>query len=101
MDVFEALADPTRRRVIELLAEHGEISAGAIAEHFEMTRAGVSRHLRTLEDSGFVRVRVDAQRRLYRLDPQPFAELDVWLGRYRRVWGGKFTALRRRLEDRP
>ena len=100
MDVFEGLADPTRRRVIELLAEHGELSAGTIAENFDMTRAGVSRHLRTLEDAGFVDVRLDAQRRMYRLNAEPFAELDVWLGRYRRVWGAKFASLRRHLEER-
>src|SRR4051812_24700323 len=69
VNVFEGLADPTRLRVIELLAEHDELPAGRIAEHFDMTRAGVSRHLRTLEEAGFVAVRVEAQRRLYRLNP--------------------------------
>ena len=100
MNVFEGLADPTRRRVLELLADHDELAAGEIAEHFNMTRAGVSRHLRTLEDAGFVEVRVDAQRRLYRLNPEPFAELDVWLSRYRRVWGSKFASLRRHVEGK-
>ena len=100
MNLFEGLADPTRLRVVELLAEHGELPAGQIAEHFDVTRAAVSRHLRTLEDAGFVTVRVDAQRRLYRLNPEPFAELDAWLGRYRRIWGAKFASLRRHLEER-
>ena len=100
MNVFEGLADPTRRGVLELLADHDELPAGRIAEHFAMTRAGVSRHLRTLEEAGFVLVRTDAQRRLYRLNPEPFAELDLWLGRYRRIWGAKFGSLRRHLEER-
>jgi len=99
VDLFEGLADPTRLRVLELLADHEELPAGRIAEHFDMTRAAVSRHLRTLEDAGFVSVRVEAQRRLYRLNPEPFAELDAWLGRYRRIWGSKFASLRRHLED--
>jgi DNA-binding transcriptional ArsR family regulator len=86
-------------RIVELLAEHGELAAGRIAEHFEgMTRAAVSRHLRTLEDGGFVVVRTEAQRRLYRLDPTPFVELDAWLARYRSFWGAKFAALRNRTE---
>jgi DNA-binding transcriptional ArsR family regulator len=99
--LFAGLADPTRLRIVELLAQHGELPAGEIATHFEadMTRAGVSRHLRHLEDAGFVLVRLDAQRRLYRLNPEPFAEMDRWLGQYRKLWGAKFRALRRHLEE--
>jgi DNA-binding transcriptional ArsR family regulator len=97
--MFSGLADPTRLRIVELLAEHEELPAGHIAEHFDMTRAGVSRHLRSLEDAGFVLVRVDAQRRLYRLNPEPFAQIDQWLGRYRQFWGAKFTALRKHMEN--
>jgi DNA-binding transcriptional ArsR family regulator len=97
--VFAGLADPTRLRIVELLAEHGELPAGEIASHFSMTRAGVSRHLRHLEDAGFLAVRTDAQRRLYRLDPAPFAEMDAWLGRYRTFWGRRLPALRKHLGD--
>ena len=100
MTVFTGLADPTRLKIVELLAENGELPAGKIAEHFEMTRAAVSRHLRTLEEAGFVTVREEAQRRLYRLDPAPFVEIDAWLGRYRSFWGTKFRSLRRQLEER-
>jgi DNA-binding transcriptional ArsR family regulator len=97
--LFSGLADPTRLRIVELLSEHTELSAGEIATHFDMTRAGVSRHLRQLEDAGFVAVRLDAQRRMYRLNPEPFAEIDRWLGDYRRFWGAKFSALRKHMED--
>ena len=102
MTPFAGLADPTRLRIVELLAEQGELAAGKIAEHFDgMTRAAVSRHLRILEDGGFVVVRGEAQRRLYRLDAGPFVELDAWLARYRSFWGAKFSALRAHTEERP
>jgi DNA-binding transcriptional ArsR family regulator len=91
--VFAALADPTRVRIVELLAEHGELPAGKIAERFDMTRAGVSRHLRLLEDAGFVAVREDAQRRLYRLDTRPLDEIDAWVERYRSFWETKVASL--------
>jgi DNA-binding transcriptional ArsR family regulator len=97
--LFAGLADPTRLGIVELLAEHDELPAGEIAAHFDMTRAGVSRHLRSLEDAGFVTVRLEAQRRLYRLNPEPFAEMDRWLGQYRKLWGAKFRALRHHLEE--
>src|SRR5262245_32748693 len=95
MNVFAPFSDPTRLHIVELLAEEGELPAGKIAERFDMTRAGVSRHLRTLEDAGVLLVRVDAQRRLYRLNPRPFRELDEWLHRYRRFWSKRFSALGR------
>jgi DNA-binding transcriptional ArsR family regulator len=95
--MFAALADPTRVRIVELLADGGELPAGKIAEHFDMTRAGVSRHLRLLEDAGFLVVREEAQRRLYRLDPTPLGEIDAWVGRYRRMWESKLDALQERV----
>lgn len=78
MNALDALADPTRRRIVELLADE-ERSAGEIASHFPTSRPGVSRHLRVLRDAGLVRVREDGQRRLYSLDPAPLAELNAWL----------------------
>ena len=97
--VFSGLADPTRLRIVELLAEKGELPAGKIAEHFaSMTRAAVSRHLRSLEDAGFVVVTADAQRHVYRLNPAPFVEMDAWLNRYRRFWGHKFGTLQKHVE---
>ena len=78
MSALDALADPTRRRIVELLAEE-ERSAGEIAAQFATSRPGVSRHLRVLRDAGLVRVREDGPRRLYSLDPAPLAELNAWL----------------------
>lgn len=95
--VFDALADPTRRRLLELLADR-ERSAGDLAGEFAVSRPAVSRHLRVLRDAGLVRWREDAQRRIYALEPQPLAELDEWLDRYRRFWPDVLDRLERHLE---
>jgi len=92
VNALEALADPTRRRIVELLAE-GERSAGDIAAEFHTARPGVSRHLRVLRERGLVRTRSEGQRRLYSLDPAPLAELDDWLARYRGFWANRLDAL--------
>ena len=89
---FEALADPTRRRIVELLAA-GERTAGEIAGEFAVSRPAVSRHLRVLRDTGLVRYRGEAQRRVYALDPGPLAALDAWLARYRPFWQNRLDAL--------
>jgi DNA-binding transcriptional ArsR family regulator len=78
MNPLEALADPTRRRIVELLADE-ERSAGEIASHFPTSRPGVSRHLRVLRDAGLVHVREEGQRRLYSLEPGPLDDLRLWL----------------------
>ncbi len=92
MDAVAAFSDPTRRRIVELLAEQ-ELSAGEIASHFSVSRPAVSRHLRVLREHGLVRAREQAQRRLYSLDPAPLAELDAWLQRYRTFWAERLDAL--------
>ncbi len=92
MKAFEVLAEPTRRQIVELLAE-GERSAGEIASHFSTSRPGISRHLRVLREHGLVNAREDAQRRLYSLDPAPLEELDEWLQRYRSFWANRLDAL--------
>jgi DNA-binding transcriptional ArsR family regulator len=88
MDAFAALADPTRRRIVEMLAEH-ELAAGDIARRFDMTGPAVSQHLKILRNAALVRVRNDAQRRMYALEPRGLADLDAWLGRYRRFWNDR------------
>ena len=92
MKAAEALADPTRRRILELLAE-GDRSAGELAAEFTTSRPAVSRHLRVLRERGLVRARSEAQRRVYSLDPAPLAELDEWLRRYRPFWSQRLDAL--------
>ena len=92
MNALAALADPTRRRIVELLVE-GERGAGELAAQFDTSRPGVSRHLRVLREHGLVRAREDGARRLYSLEPGPLAELDDWLARYRSFWSNRLDAL--------
>jgi DNA-binding transcriptional ArsR family regulator len=97
MDPFPALAEPSRRRMVELLG-HGERPAGAIAGEFDLTPAAVSQHLKVLREAGLVRVRVDGQRRIYSLDPDGLAAVDAWLERVWSFWSGRLDALERALE---
>ena len=85
IDTFETLADPSRRRIIAALRE-GERAVGEIVGDVGIHQSGVSRHLRILQESGFVSVRPDGQRRLYALRAEPFRELEAWLQDYRQVW---------------
>ncbi len=96
MNGFAALGDPTRRRIVEMLATR-ELPAGEIARRFDMTAPAVSQHLRLLRGAGLVHVRRDAQRRIYAIDPNGLAELDAWLARFRRFWSGRLDALEARL----
>lgn len=88
MQAFAALGDPTRQRIVEMLAAR-ELSSGEIARRFDMTAPAVSQHLKLLRDAGLVQVRHDAQRRIYALNPAGLAELDAWLARFRRFWSGR------------
>ena len=96
MHAFDVLGDPVRRRIVELLAE-GERTAGDVTERvqaeFGITQPAVSRHLRVLRDAGFATSEAQAQRRLYRLRPEPLAEVDAWLSRYRGLWSQALDAL--------
>jgi DNA-binding transcriptional ArsR family regulator len=92
MDIFDALSDPARRRILGLLQD-GERPAGALVEALGLPQPNVSKHLKVLRTSGLVRVRGDAQRRLYSIDPAPLRELDAWLAPYRRFWSDKLDAL--------
>src|SRR5437660_5132328 len=94
---FAALSDPTRRRIVEMLASR-ELPAGEIAKRFDMTAPAVSQHLKLLREAGLVQVRREAQRRIYALDPAGLAELDAWLSRFRRFWSGKLDTLQHELE---
>lgn len=82
VEVFEALGDPTRRRIVELLAED-ERSVGDLASHFPSSRPAISKHLRVLREAGVVGVRGEAQRRIYRLEPEALGRAESWLARHR------------------
>ncbi|MFI6053212.1 ArsR/SmtB family transcription factor [Streptomyces violascens] len=97
-DVIEVLAEPNRRRILDLLKD-GERPVGELVDELGLAQPTVSKHLRTLRDAGLVEVRVDAQRRLYRLRPEPLAELDAWLAPYRRLWSTSLDRLERHLEE--
>jgi DNA-binding transcriptional ArsR family regulator len=92
VEVFEALADPTRRKIVELLARR-ERSAGELAGHFRVSRPAVSKHLRVLRQAGVVHVRGDAQKRIYRLEPNALGRAEGWLARHRRFWEERLDAL--------
>ena len=90
--VLQALADPSRRTVLEILRDH-PASAGELAEALPIARPGVSRHLRVLREAGLVDVRQEAQRRIYTLRPAALAEVDDWLADYRALWQHRLDAL--------
>jgi DNA-binding transcriptional ArsR family regulator len=90
--VLRALADESRRAMLETLSR-GPVTAGELAAGLPIARPGVSRHLRVLREAGLVEVRQEAQRRVYSLCPQPLAEIDAWLGRYRTLWEQRLDAL--------
>jgi DNA-binding transcriptional ArsR family regulator len=100
MEAFAALADPTRRDIVELLAERGELAAGDIAQHFDSARPTISRHLRVLLDAGVVSVRSVAQQRRYALEAERLAELEAWLRRYRSFWTKHLIALDKKAKNR-
>jgi DNA-binding transcriptional ArsR family regulator len=98
MDAFMALADPTRRQIIQSLAG-GETAFGDIAEQFEMSRPAVSQHLKVLREAGLVAVRRDAQRRIYRVEASGLREVDEWLEKVRRFWDERLDDLERVLQE--
>src|SRR3954452_2188458 len=95
--VFEIIAEPNRRAILSLLVT-SEQSVGAIERELQMSQPTVSKHLRVLREAGFVEATVDAQRRLYRLKPEPLQEVDAWLAPFRRFWSAHLDALERHLD---
>ena len=94
--MFEVIAEPNRRAILSLLAS-SEQSVGEIERQLGMPQPMVSKHLRVLREAGFVESTVDAQRRLYRLKPEPLQEVDAWLAQFRRFWSAHLDALERHL----
>jgi DNA-binding transcriptional ArsR family regulator len=95
--VFEIIAEPNRRAILSLLVSSQQ-SVGEIERQLRMPQPTVSKHLRVLREAGFVESTVDAQRRLYRLKPEPFQEVDMWLAQFRRFWSAHVDALERHLD---
>ena len=94
---FAIIAEPSRRAILRLLAS-SERSVGDIEEQLRLPQPSISKHLRVLREAGFVESRVDAQRRLYRIRPEPLMEIDAWLAPFRRYWSGHVDALERHLD---
>jgi len=97
VEVLEVIAEPTRRRILDAVRGH-ELSVGELVDKVGMHQPGVSRRLKVLRDAGLVEVRRDAQRRLYRLRPEPLMELDAWLEPYRAEWTARLDSLERHLQ---
>ena len=95
--IFEVIAEPNRRAILGLLVSSQQ-SVGEIERQLHMPQPTVSKHLRVLREAGFVESTVDAQRRLYRLRPEPLMEMDAWLAQFRRFWSGHVDALERHLD---
>jgi len=94
LNTFQVLGEPSRQAILDLLRD-GERPVGELVDHLALSQPAVSKHLRVLKEAGLVEARADAQRRLYRIRPEPLVELDAWLATYRRLW----TARLDRLED--
>jgi DNA-binding transcriptional ArsR family regulator len=99
IDTLQVLAEPNRQAIVELLGK-GERPVGEIVEHLALSQPAVSRHLRVLKDAGVVAVRADAQRRLYRIRPEPLEELVEWLAPYHRLWDAHLDRLEEHLDGR-
>lgn len=97
---FEVLAEPTRRKVLDLLLERPHV-VGELTERLGLSQPGTSKHLRVLREAGLVQVRQDKQRRWYELRPDPLVELDAWLAPYRALWEDRLDALERHLDAMP
>ncbi|WP_223641505.1 helix-turn-helix transcriptional regulator [Corallococcus sp. EGB] len=99
VDVFQTLADPTRRRIVEAL-KGGELSVNDLVARVDIQQSGVSRHLGILQEAGFVQVRPEGTKRLYSLRPEPFQELDAWVTGYRGLWEARLDRFGQALERR-
>ena len=99
MDVFSALADPTRRSILELLAKQGECSAAEICAHFTVSPPAISQHLKVLREAGLVFMEKRAQQHIYRLNPEGISELQDWTRTMRDLWNQRFDALDALLQE--
>src|SRR6266700_542258 len=98
MDMFVAIADPTRRNILELLANRGELSATAIYEQFPVSPQAISQHLKVLRETNLVEMEKRAQKHLYRLNPQTLSQFEAWVQHMQQRWSERFDALDQVLE---
>lgn len=98
MDMFEALADPTRRHIVELLAANGELAATAIYEQFSVSPQAISQHLKVLREANVVLMEKRAQKHVYRLNTRTLSEFEIWVQHTRQRWEERFSALDQVLE---
>ena len=97
MDIFSALADPTRRKIMELLANNGQLTATEISDNFEMTPPAISQHLKILREANLVHMEKQAQQHIYRINPEAMLELEGWARQLTELWNGRLDALDRLL----
>ena|SRR2546422_2753210 len=100
MQAFAALADDTRLAIVDELTK-GERAVGDLVARFDVTQPAISQHLRVLKEAGLVRVRPDAQRRLYSIEPKGFRVIELWLERHRRTWAKRLDRLEQHMDDDP
>ena len=100
MSAFDVLAEPNRRRILDLLAT-AERPVGELVGELRLSQPAISKHLRVLREAGLVEVRVEAQRRLYSVRPEPLRAIDAWLEPYRRMWTASLDGLERHLDSMP
>ena len=100
MEAFAALADDTRLAIVDELSK-GERAVGQLVARFDVTQPTISQHLKVLRDAGLVRVRKDAQRRLYSVEPKGFEVIELWLERHRRTWAQRLDALEEHMDEHP
>ena len=99
MDVFSALSDPTRRSILEMLAGAGHLSATELYDHFPASHPAISQHLKVLREANLVVVEKKAQFRIYRMNPEPIHELEIWIRQMTKVWDERFDALDQVLQE--
>jgi DNA-binding transcriptional ArsR family regulator len=100
MSAFDVIAEPNRRRILDLLRDC-ERPVGELVEQLQVSQPAVSKHLKVLREAGFVRVRGDAQRRLYSVCAEPLRAVDDWLVPYRAMWASRLDDLERHLDEMP
>lgn len=99
MDIFTALAEPTRRQIIEIIAQNGQITATHIYNEFNVSAPAISQHLKVLRDSNIVTVEKHAQQRIYQINPEAMDELEEWAHKMKNLWNARFDRLEKLVEQ--